>query len=118
MELKPPYKIDHLPIKELPMQIIISPLKEKYKPTGRPTREFSALKEDIKKNGLKVPILVRRVGDKERQFFKIKAGFISIIDGGHRFTACEELGKNVIRCRMMDRDYWHKINNHLDLSKF
>jgi len=58
--------------------------------------DFAALKEDIRKHGIKTPILVH-------------GG--QILDGRHRYRACQELG---IRCRTVEwdgKDPWLEVQS-------
>jgi ParB-like nuclease family protein len=61
-----------------------------------PSADYEALKEDIRKNGVKVPILVH-------------GG--QILDGRHRYRACRELG---IRCLVTEwngHDPWLEVQS-------
>jgi ParB-like chromosome segregation protein Spo0J len=60
-----------------------------------PAEDFAALKEDIRRNGLKVPVLVHG-GE--------------ILDGRHRYKACKELG---IPCRGVE---WNGSNPWLEVQ--
>jgi hypothetical protein len=62
--------------------------------------KFNTLKQDIEKNGLKVPISVGKRED----------GMYIILDGLHRFLVCKELQYTTIKSRMFiqfksDKDY-------------
>lgn len=61
-----------------------------------PPEDFAALVEDIKRHGVKVPILVHRG---------------QVLDGRHRYKACQELG---VRCPTVEwngKDPWFELQS-------
>ncbi len=79
-----------LPITFFRLEQIEEWTEKLVKGKGRYTEEdFKNLKEDILKNGLKEPLIVKRQGDR----------YIGI-NGGHRYLVLKELGYKVVPCKV------------------
>ena len=66
------------------------------------TEEYESLKQSIKENGLWFPIVVNKDG--------------VILDGHHRYKACQELGIKAIK-RIHEEERWHEIDKELQIHK-
>jgi ParB-like chromosome segregation protein Spo0J len=76
------------------MKIIVNPVYQKLVPPVTET-EYKSLKESIKSNGLWLPIITNNQG--------------VILDGHHRFKACQELGVQMrLAVREFDSELWEK----------
>ena len=62
--------------------------------------EYESLKQSIKENGLWVPIVVNNDG--------------VILDGHHRYKACQELGIKIEPYKMVRKEFEDKLPAHID----
>jgi len=76
------------------MKITVNPVYQKLVPPVSET-EYNSLKESIKSNGLWMPIITNKHG--------------VILDGHHRFKACQELGVQMrLAVREFDSELWER----------
>jgi len=74
--------------------------KTKYKVDSE---EFKKLKEDIRQNGVKDPLIVNWR----------PTGFFEGFQGGHRYLACKELGYKVLPCYVFKNRLFPRLGQHL-----